>query len=41
MKDEIYEELGLIQVEPNSVIPVHVLDDEEYIFLILEENENG
>lgn len=36
---EIYEELGLIQVEP-SEIP-RVLDDEEHIFLILEESENG
>lgn len=41
MKDEIYEELGLIQVEPNSVTSVYVLDDEEYIFLILEETGNG
>lgn len=35
---EIYEELGLIQVEPfdQSNKHIEVLDDEEYIFLILE-----
>lgn len=36
---DIYEELGIIQVEP-SAIP-KVLGDDEHIFLILEENENG
>lgn len=36
---EIYEELGLIQVEASTVYTV--LDDDEHIFLILEENENG
>jgi len=36
---EIYEELGLIQVEPSSIYTV--LDNDEHIFLILEENENG
>lgn len=36
---EIYEELGLIQVEP-SAIPT-VLSNDEHIFLILEENSNG
>lgn len=36
---EIYEELGLIQVEPSPVYTV--LDDDEHIFLILEANENG
>lgn len=36
---DIFEELGLIQVEPN---PIYIaLDDDEHIFLILEENENG
>lgn len=39
MEITIFEELGLIQVEPS---PVHiVLDNDEHIFLILEENENG
>lgn len=36
---DIYEELGLIQVEPSAIFTV--LDDNEHIFLILEENENG
>lgn len=36
---EIFEELGLIQVEPSPICIV--LDDDEHIFLILEENENG
>lgn len=36
---EIYEELGLIQVEPSTIS--RVLDDDEHIFLILEENSNG
>nr|DAR59148.1 MAG TPA: hypothetical protein [Caudoviricetes sp.] len=36
---EIYEELGLIQVEPSTESPV--LDDEEHIFLILEELQYG
>lgn len=36
---EIYEELGLIQVEPSPMFTV--LDDDEHIFLILEANENG
>jgi len=36
---DIFEELGLIQVEPNSIYIV--LDDDEHIFLILEENSNG
>ena len=36
---DICEELGLIQVEPNSIYIV--LDDDEHIFLILEENSNG
>lgn len=36
---EIYEELGLIQIEPSTIQPV--LGGNEYIFLILEENENG
>lgn len=37
---DIYEELGLIQVEPSDK-RIEVLDDEEHIFLIMEENENG
>ena len=36
---DIYEELGLIEIEPSAVFIV--LDDEEHIFLILEENENA
>ena len=32
---EIYEELGLIQVEPSDK-HIEVLNDDEYIFLILE-----
>lgn len=36
---EIYEELGLIQVEPSAISTV--LDNDEHIFLILEENSNG
>lgn len=36
---EIYEELGLIQVEPSPIYTV--LDNDGHIFLILEENENG
>jgi hypothetical protein len=32
---EIYEELGLIQVEPSDR-HIEVLDDDEHIFLILE-----
>lgn len=36
---DIFEELGLTQVEPSPIYIV--LDDDEHIFLILEENENG
>lgn len=36
---DIYEELGIIQVEPSAT--PKVLGDDEHIFLILEENENG
>ena len=36
---DIFEELGLIQVETSSIYIV--LDDDEHILLILAENENG